>query len=223
MNRNLILGAVAAIVVAIGAYFAFGPQTAQQTPISAAQAQSTDADSAAAVDTSSVVDMSIGAEDAPITMIEYASFTCPHCRTFHENAFKQLKADYIDTGKVKFVFREVYFDRYGLWAGMVARCSEGQRYFGIVDLIFAQQSEWTQGDGATIAGNLRKMGLLAGMDADTVDACMRDADKAQALQAFYEENARADNIRATPSFVINGTTHSNMSYEELKVVLDAEL
>ncbi len=220
MNRNTILGAAAAIAVAIGAYLVFVPQSgSQQTPISAAQAQSSDE----AVDTSGVVDMSIGEEDAPITVIEYASFTCPHCRTFHENAFKELKAEYIDTGKVKFVLREVYFDRYGLWAGMVARCAGGQRYFGIVDLIFEQQSEWTAGDATTIAGNLRKMGLLAGMDADTVDACMRDADKAKALQSFYEENARADNIRSTPSFVINGTTHGNMSYAELKAILDAEL
>lgn len=218
MNRNLILGALAAGIVAIGAYVMLAPQSPQNTPISAAQAQSDDA-----VDTSIVQDLFLGEADAPITVIEYASFTCPHCRTFHENAFKQLKADYIDTGKVKFVLREVYFDRYGLWAGMVARCNEGQRYFGIVDLIFAQQSEWTQGDAATIAGNLRKMGLLAGMDAETVDACMQDATKARALQAFYEENARADNIRATPSFVINGTTHSNMSYAELKSLLDAQL
>ena len=67
------------------------------------------------------------------------------------------------------------------------------------------------------------MGLVAGMDAETIDACMRDADKAKALTTFYEENARADNIRATPSFVINGTTHSNMSYAEMKAILDAEL
>lgn len=219
MNRNIILGAIAAVVVAVGAYFAFAPQSAQQTPISAAQAQSSDD----AVDTSGVVDMFLGEEDAPITVIEYASFTCPHCRTFHENTFKELKADYIDTGKVKFVLREVYFDRYGLWAGMVARCGDGQRYFGLVDIIYETQSEWTQGEPAQIADNLRRMGLVAGMDAETIDACMRDADKAKALTTFYEENARADNIRATPSFVINGTTHSNMSYAEMKAILDAEL
>jgi protein-disulfide isomerase len=216
MNRNLLLAAIGVIAVAIGA-FTLTNRGTETTPL-AAVAQSTEG-----VDTSSIVDMTLGAEDAPIEMIEYASFTCPHCRTFHENAFKDLKREYIDTGKVKFVLREVYFDRYGLWAGMVARCGEGKRYFGIVDLIFENQSEWTQGEPVQIAGNLKRFGKLAGMDDATLDACLQDREKATALTAFYQENATADGIRATPSFVIDGVTMDNMSYADLKEVLDAKL
>ena len=78
--------------------------------------------------------MAIGPADAKVTIVEYASFTCPHCAAFHTNVFKDLKKDYIDTGKVRFEFREVYFDRYGLWASMMARCGGGavlwhHRYF----------------------------------------------------------------------------------------------
>ena len=80
------------------------------------------AQTATEIDTSSVIEMTIGAEDAPIEMIEYASYTCPHCGKFHTDVFKKLKQNYIDTGKVRFTYREVYFDRYGLWASMVARC-----------------------------------------------------------------------------------------------------
>ncbi|GFE66247.1 DsbA family protein [Litoreibacter roseus] len=217
MNKTLVIGAAVAVAIGVGAMF-FSGSGAQQSPVSPAQAQT-----AGDVDISGVQDMTIGAEDAPITIVEYASFTCPHCRTFHENAFKQLKADYIDTGKAKFVFREVYFDRYGLWAGMVARCDGGSRYFGIVDMIFETQQQWTQGENVDIANNLKKMGLLAGMDGETIDACLQDAEKAKALTAFYQQNAQADGIRATPSFVINGTTHSNMSYADMKEILDAEL
>jgi protein-disulfide isomerase len=217
MNRNILFGLAATALVAVGAFLYFGSGTSQ-TAVSPALAQN-----GGDVDTSGVMDPTLGAEDAPITVIEYASFTCPHCRTFHENAFKDLKKDYIDTGKVKFVFREVYFDRFGLWAGMVARCEEGSRYFGIVDMIFDQQQEWTQGAPAEIAANLRKMGLVAGMEPETIDGCMQDADHAKALAAFYEKNAEADVISSTPSFVINGTTHSNMSYDAFKALLDAEL
>lgn len=217
MNRNVIFALVGALAIGLGAMFLTGNGSSPVTPVNA---QSTDL---ADVDTSGVKDMVMGDENAPITMIEYASFTCPHCKTFHENVFKDLKKDYIDTGKVKFVFREVYFDRYGLWAGMVARCGGGERYFGIVDLVFEQQREWSQGEPAQIAGNLRKFGLQAGLDGETLDACMTDGEKATALNAFYQKNAEADGIRSTPSFVINGTLHSNMSYDEMKVILDAAL
>ena len=83
-----------------------------------------------------VPDFGIGEADAPVTIVEYASFTCPHCAHFHDDVFKKLKADYIDTGKVQFVYREVYFDRYGLWAAMMARCGGEMRYFGITDMLF---------------------------------------------------------------------------------------
>ncbi len=219
MNRNLLIAGLAAVAIAAGAFMYLSVSEETETPIAAAEAS----DSLSDVDTSGVVEMTLGSDDAPVTIVEYASFTCPHCRTFHENSFKQLKADYIDTGKVKFVYREVYFDRYGLWAGMMARCGGPDRYFGLVDLIYENQSAWTQGEPVQIAENLKKMGRLSGMDDETLDACMTDADKASALNALYQKNAEADGIRATPSFVINGTTHSNMSYADMKELIDAAL
>ncbi len=218
MNRTILIAIAGVLAIGLGVFVLTGNAP---EPVPQLNAQTTE--SASDVDTSGVKDMFIGDENAPITMIEYASFTCPHCATFHKNVFKQLKKDYIDTGKVKFVFREVYFDRYGLWAGMVARCGDGSRYFGITDLIFEHQREWAQGEPAVIAGNLRKFGKQAGLDDATLEACMTDGDKAAALTAVYQENAKADAIRSTPSFVINGKLESNMSYEELKKVLDAKL
>ena len=102
-------------------------------PVGAAFAQS-----AADVDTSGVEDMSLGNSDASVTLIEYASFTCPHCASFHAGPYKQLKEEFIDTGKINFVYREVFFDRPGLWAAIVARCGDGaeNRYFGIADLLY---------------------------------------------------------------------------------------
>jgi len=169
---------------------------------------------------STVQEMVLGNPDAVVTVTEYASYTCPHCATFHLGPFKQLKTDYIETGKIKFVYREVYFDRYGLWASIVARCGGAEKFFGINDLLFAQMREWATGTPQEIADKLRRIGLTAGLTEDQLDTCFTDGDNAQALVEWYEANAKADGIRGTPSFMINGTQHSNMSYEDFKTVLD---
>lgn len=177
-----------------------------------------------APDTSTIVEMSLGAEDAPVTVVEYASFTCPHCARFHETVFKDLKKNYIDTGKVRFIHREVYFDRFGLWAGMVARCGGEDRYFGVADIVYNTQSEWTKGgDPATIVENLRRIGRTAGLTDEQLDACLSDADKAKTLVAWFEENAKEDGIQSTPSFMIDGKLYSNMSYDEFAEILDGML
>ena len=168
-----------------------------------------------------VPDMILGSEDAPITMIEYASFTCPHCAAFHTNVFPQLKANYIDTGKVKFINREVYFDRLGLWAALLARCDGGSKYFGISDMIYKRQREWTQGEGgAEISENLKQIGRIAGFNDEQMDACLQDRDNALALVARFEETTKEDNVKSTPTLIIDGTLYNNMNYEDLAKILD---
>ncbi|MBV1864395.1 MAG: DsbA family protein [Rhodobacteraceae bacterium] len=176
-------------------------------------------------DASKVIEMTLGAEDAPITMIEYASFTCPHCANFHTDVMGDLKADYIDTGKVKFIYREVYFDRFGLWAGLLARCGGEAKYFGFIDLLYSRQREWMAGgaEPATIIANMKKLGKIAGLGDETMDACLQDQEKAQAMVAEFQKNATADEINATPTFMIDGEQYSNMAYSELKELLDSKL
>ena len=178
----------------------------------------------AAQEASQVEEMTLGDPDAPVTVVEYASFTCPHCANFHQSVFERLKEDYIDTGKVQLIYREVYFDKFGLWAGMVARCGGDEKYFGLVDLIYENQSEWAQGnDPAEIAASLRRLGRTAGLEEDALNACLQDAGKAQALVAEYQRNAEADGIRSTPSFVIEGELHTNMPYDEMSEIIDSHL
>jgi protein-disulfide isomerase len=212
MNRRSVIFSASALAIAAGAGVTF--------TLGAGRAFAQDEE----VDTSRVLEMSMGNPDAPVTVIEYASFTCPHCRTFHEGAFKQLKANYIDTGRIHFIYREVYFDRFGLWAGMLARCAGPERYFGMAEMIYATQSEWLgNGDPATIAENLRRMGRTAGLTDEEVNACLQDGDMARAMVAVYQQNAEADGIDSTPSFLINGEKYSNMSYEEFSGILDEKL
>lgn len=222
--KYLMIAAVAAVLGCAGIYFAGGfgapsgpaADSTSLNPVSAAEAQD--------IDTSGVIEMSMGNPDAPVTVVEYASFTCPHCRSFHENVLKDLKAEYIDTGKINFIYREVYFDRFGLWAGLVARCGGAERYFGLADLIYKGQSEWLAGgDPASITEGLRKIGRLAGMNDDQLNACLQDSDMANALVAVYQQNVTADGINSTPSFVINGEKHSNMNLAEFRKLLDEKL
>ena len=220
MSRMMIISAAVA-VLGIGAYFVTSPSPNSVTPadpFGAANAQE-----AGNLDTSSIVEMTLGNAEAPVTVVEYASYTCPHCARFHEGPYKQLKTDYIDTGKIQFVYREVYFDRYGLWASMIARCAgTPEAFFGMSDLIYQGQSTWARaGEPAAIVDELRKIGLLAGLDANTMEACLQDSDKARTLVAWYQENATEDGIDSTPSFVINGKKYSNMSYDEMAEVIDS--
>ena len=225
MSMKTTLAAVAvALVAGLGLWSALPQQTADSLlPITPAQAETTTSTNAEAAAVE-IKDMTLGQEDAKVTLIEYASYTCPHCANFHSAVFKDLKKDYIDSGKVKFVYREVYFDRYGLWAAMMARCGGDMRYFGIQDILYSTQQEWAASDDANVVvGNLKKIGKTAGMDDATLDACMQDGAMAQAMVDHYEANMKEFDIKGTPTLVINGTVHSNMSYADLKAILDAEL
>ncbi len=172
-----------------------------------------------------VEDFTLGDVNAPVKMIEYASFTCGHCGNFHNDTFKDFRTKYIDTGKVHFTYREVYFDRYALWAGLLARCGGEARYFGLVDLIYQTQAEWSRaGDPVDVATALQKLGLQAGLDQETLDACMQDAPLAEALVARYRQNAERDNVTGTPTFIIDGESYSgNRNLEQLSVIIDAAL
>jgi len=212
------------LAVGLGVWLNQSPQTAaldQEFALPfAANAQSSDADAGAA----EIIDMVQGAEDAPITVIEYASFTCPHCARFHSDVYKLLRKNYIDTGKVKFIFREVYFDKYGMWASMIARCSGPDRFFGMTDLILNSQSTWARaGDDLAIVEALRKIGRLSGMQDAALDSCLQDGEKLRALVGWYKENAQRDGIQSTPSFLIDGQPYKNMDYEEFAKILDEKL
>ena len=190
---------------------------------SAALAQSTDAP--AEGDAPAVMEFTLGDENAPIEVIEYASYTCPHCATFHSDTFPELKANFIDTGKIRFTFRPVYFDGPGLWADMLARCTgDNDKYFGIAGILFERQAEWSRASSqAGVAEGIVSVGRQAGLDEETVLACLQDNDNAQALVAAFQENAERDEINATPSFLIDGELVSNMSYASFAQILNEKL
>lgn len=187
---------------------------------------------ATAPDPASIPDWGVGDVNAKVVLTEYLSLTCPHCKHFHDTVYPQLKADYLDTGKVRLVIKEVYFDKYGLWGAMLARCGGEMRYGGLIDMLYDKQADWAGTDDPTVAvAQLKKLGLVAGIDDATADACLKDQAMAQALVAHYQANLAADfpndSFQGTPSFLVNGVVnkdiYSNMSFDDLKKILDAEL
>lgn len=230
MNRIVPILVVALAVVAGAAYWLTqggSPEAPAPAQVAEAPADtSNDATPAsnAAEEAPEVIEMVLGSDDAPITLIEYASFTCPHCATFHEEVLKPLKADYVDSGKVRVIFRDVYFDQLGLWASMIARCGGEEKFFGLTELLMKGQRDWARsGDPVAIVDELKKIGRIAGIAPEQLDACMVDEKKARALVQWSEGHVNADDIEGTPTMMINGEQHSNMSYTSLKKILDAKL
>ncbi|WP_372837517.1 DsbA family protein [Phaeovulum sp.] len=215
----MLLGLVAAAAVAAGGWWLVRPKTSVADFTLAAIAQEASTETAELLP-----DMVIGNEDAKVTVIEYASFTCPHCGDFHANVFAPLQSEYIDTGLVQFIHREVYFDKFGLMAAMIANCGGPEKYFPVMGVIYDTQVEW-YGDGAesTIINNLIKIGLKSGLSQEAVNACISDNARAEAMVANYLARAGADDVNATPTLFVNGVKYSNMAYADLKKIIDAEL
>jgi protein-disulfide isomerase len=149
----------------------------------------------------SIGDKVLGAADAKITIVEYASATCPHCAAFHTTVFPELKKEFIDTNKVRFISREFPLDDLALAAFMVARCVPDDKYFGMLDLIYEQQRIWA---GQNARTELLKMAKLAGLSEADFDTCLKNEDLAKGILAIRKDGADKFGVDATPTFYVNG-------------------
>lgn len=167
------------------------------------------------------IDHVLGKADAPITIIEYASTTCGHCAALHTKGMPKIKADWIDTGKAKLIYRDFPTSpaHLSIGASMIAHCSGNDRYFGVLSLIFEQQEKWM--GAANPLDALKKLVRLAGMTGEDVDACIAKQDLATAIQ----ERARAGNVtynvESTPTLIINGTKVEGNDPEKIEKTLKA--
>ena len=171
------------------------------------------------------IEMSKGNNNAPVEFVEYASLTCPACAAFHASVYPKLNKEYIETGKIKFIHREIYFDRAGLWAALTARCTNAvTRYFGMIDLLYSEQPSWSSSDSSDeIVEALLKISAKSGIDKGKAISCLEDKEKALTLVEKFKFYVEQDTIESTPTFIINGKKYTNRSYEELKKIIDKEL
>ena len=174
---------------------------------------------------SKYIEMSKGNENAPVVFVEYASLTCPACAAFHANVYPKLNKEYIQTGKIKFIHREIYFDRAGLWAALTARCTNAvKRYFGMLDLLYSDQPLWSRSDSSDeIVDALLKISAKSGIEKEKAISCLEDQEKALDLVNQYKIYVNEDAIESTPTFVINGKKYTNRPYEEIKEIIEKEL
>lgn len=167
-------------------------------------------------------DVVLGDENAPVTVYEYASFTCPHCAAFHVNTWPQVKEAYVDTGKVKFILREVYFDQYGLWAAMTARCGGERGYYPMLDKFLSTQNAWTRAQDIGLA--IQQIGKRAGLSTKQITSCLSDRTYAETLISNYQSQAGEHEVRSTPTFIIDGESHAgNMGFDDFAKLLDEAL
>jgi len=152
----------------------------------------------------SLPDMALGPANAPVTITEFASMTCPHCAAFTENVFPKIKSAYIDTGKIRFVFREFPLDIKAAAGSMLARCiakDDAGKYFAVIDMLFRQQNEWVL---KNTTETLIRIGKQAGLSQQQVEDCLKDQallDKIAADQKYANEVLK---VNSTPTFFING-------------------
>jgi protein-disulfide isomerase len=163
----------------------------------------------------SLPDMALGPASATVTITEYASMTCPHCAAFTEKVFPKIKSEYIDTNKIRFVFREFPLDVKAAAGSMLARCiakDDSAKYFAVVDMLFRQQESWVM---KNTTETLIRIGKQAGLSQQQVEDCLKDQallDKIAADQKYANEVLK---VNSTPTFFINGEmVKGEQSFEE---------
>ena len=144
----------------------------------------------------------LGSPDAPIEIIEYASLTCPHCARFHADTLPSIKKNWIETGKARLVYRDYPLDGLALQAAALAKCFEGDRYFGFLDALFRSQSQWARDSNPQKA--LKQIAALAGLGGDEAERCLNDKAVQNDILQGRVDAQNNFNISSTPSVIING-------------------
>jgi protein-disulfide isomerase len=166
-------------------------------------------------------EMSLGDEKAPVTIIEYASMTCPHCAHFSETTFPELKKRYIDTGKVRFIFREFPLDQLAAAGFMLARCATPDKYFPMIETLFAQQKDWVVQHPLD---PLLVIAKQAGFTKETFEACLTNQKVLDGIEQTRDQAANQFGVNSTPTFFINGKRISgDISIDEMDKEIGAYL
>ncbi|MEP1931727.1 MAG: thioredoxin domain-containing protein [Roseibium sp.] len=167
-------------------------------------------------------DKIIGDENAPVTIVEYASMTCGHCANFHSRTWPDLKKDYIETGKVRFIFREFPLDPVAAAAFMLARCAPQDKYFEIIDVMFEEQRSWAFTDNPY--QSLLDFSKQIGFTQESFEECLTNQGLLDAVNAVRERGSNEFGVTSTPTFFINGEKHPGaLRIEEMGKIIEENL
>lgn len=195
------------------------PATAAKVEVPASDGK---VDMAKVLEPGPLPEMAIGDPNAPVTIVEYMSMTCPHCAHFHNDTFEPIKQKYVDTGKVRFIVREFPFDPRAAAAFMLARCAPTEQYFPMISMLFKQQEQWAAAENGREA--LLQMSKLAGFTQESFEKCLTNQKLLDDVNAVRERGAKEFGINATPTFLINGDRYSGgMSVDTMSALIDSKL
>ncbi|HEV7319604.1 MAG TPA: DsbA family protein [Ensifer sp.] len=179
-------------------------------------------DAAKLMEPGALPEMAIGDANAPVTIVEYMSMTCPHCAAFHNNTFEAIKTKYVDSGKVRFVLREFPFDPRAAAAFMLARCAPEGQYFPMISMLFKQQQQWAGAQNGRDA--LLQMSKLAGFTQESFEACLTNQKLLDDVNAVMQRGAKDFGVQSTPTFFVNGEHYSgDMSVDVMSALIDSKL
>ena len=218
VNRRRLLETMGATTLALGTAAAFTGGLSPVQLVSPASAQSL----LQLLEPQALPDMVMGKDDAPVTIVEYASMTCPHCARFHEDTLPVIKEKYVDTGKVRFIFREFPFDPRAAAAFMLARCAPKEQYFPMIDVLFKQQRVWATAEDPRPP--LLQIAKLAGFTQESFEACLKNQEVLDNVMAVKDKAAKDYKVDSTPTFFINGEKLSGeMSVDAMSAAIDKHL
>ena len=164
----------------------------------------------------------MGPADAKVVLVEYASLTCPHCAQFHTSVLPGIKKEFVDTGKIRYVYRDFPLDRLALGAAMVARCAGRDNFFGFVDTFYAAQGQWSRASNPISAlSNLAKLG---GMSKSKFEACLKDVEIQNGILKQRLEASNEFKVQTTPTVFVNGERYGGgMTLNQMRTLLNRKL
>jgi protein-disulfide isomerase len=219
-----VLGVVVVVVAAGAAYMTYGgsSKTEAEAPAAASQAATSSQASASPTATQTAQagepldirpdDHVLGKAEAPVTIIEYGSYTCPHCAHFNNETLPRIESEFVEKGQVRLVFREFLRNQVDVAASLLARCAPQESYFKLVDVLFRSQDSWAFGDKPLDA--LKQIGRTAGLDPAKMDQCLADQALQQKLIAQTREAIDKLKVEGTPTFFVNGTAYPNLPFDD---------
>jgi protein-disulfide isomerase len=167
-------------------------------------------------------DFVLGEADAPVTIVEYASLTCPYCAQFHTEVLPVLKSEYVETGKARLVYRDFPLDQLALTGSMVARCAGRDRFLGFIDTLYSAQASWMRAENPLEA--LERIARLGGMSADDFSACLKNQEVADAVLRQRLEGDKTFNVDSTPTIFINGERYGGgLTIPQFRAIIDSKL